>query len=432
MLDIKFVRENSDVVRENLKKKFQEQKLSLVDDVLSSDIKYRKILQEVESLKHERNVCSQEINKNLKSGMAKDSPDMITLFSRSKEIPQKIKELDESVLELKDSIRNMLMDLPNIIHDSVPIGKDDTKNVELERIGEPEEKDFEVLNHAEIAEQLGIADFETSAKTSGAGFYYLKGDLALLNMALINFARDYMMKENFMYVEPPLMIKADILRGVYSNDEIDAMSYKIEGEDLYLIATSEHSLIGGFIGKTLEEKDLPIRMTGYSMCFRKEIGSHGIDEKGLYRTHQFNKQEMIVICKPEDSYKYYHEILGYSKGVFEALGLPSRVLECCSGDLGDLKAKSADLEVWSPRRKGYFEVCSCSNLTDAQSRRLNIRVNTGTEKYFPHTLNNTVIATSRALVGILENYQNADGSITIPKVLVSYMGNKTKIEAKLK
>jgi seryl-tRNA synthetase len=310
----------------------------------------------------------------------------------------------------------------------VPIGEDHTKNVEVKRYGRPRKFNFEVQSHVKIIEKLGLADFDTSAETSGTGFYYIKDALGLLNMALVNYARDYMVRQGYQYVEPPLMIRKRVLEGVYSNDEIDEMSYKIEGEDLYLIATSEHPLIGMFIDKTLQKAELPVKITGFSACFRKEIGSHGIDEKGLYRTHQFNKQEMIVICEPKDSYRFYREMMNHSIEVFKGLGIPVRELECCSGDLADLKAKSADLEAWSPRKNDYFEITSCTNMEEAQARRLGIKVDDGQgNKYYAHTLNNTVIATSRAMVAILENFQNRDGTVDIPKALWPYMGGIKKL-----
>jgi seryl-tRNA synthetase len=425
MLDIKFIRENPDKVKENLKKKFQDEKIEKVDELLKKDTKYRELLQKSEKLRAERNNLTADINKAKKEGK-----DVKPIITKAKKIPDQIKEIEETQNKLKEDIKELLYQIPNMIHKSVPIGKNDKENVEKEVIGKPKDFSFEVKSHVEIAENLQIADFDTSAKTSGNGFYYLKGDLALLNMALVNYARDYMVKQDYQYIEPPLMIRKEILTGVYSHSEINEMAYKIEDEDLYLIATSEHPLIGMFINKIIKKEDLPIKITGFSACFRKEIGSHGIDEKGLYRTHQFNKQEMVVICEPEDSYKFYDEMNKHSKAVFKGLGLPIRELECCSGDLADLKAKSCDLEVWSPRKKEYFEVTSLTNMEAAQARRLNIKVTDGKEKYFAHTLNNTVIATSRAMVAILENYQNKDGSVTIPKALVKYMGGKTKIEAK--
>ena len=425
MLDIKFGRENPDKVKENIKKKFQDEKVKKVEELVKKDKEYRALLQKSEKLRAERNKITSEINQLKKQGK-----DISKLVKKAKDIPDEIKKIEETQNKLKVEIKEILYIIPNMIHKSVPIGKNDKENVEREKIGKPKKFDFKVKSHVEIAENLNIVDFDTSAKTSGNGFYYLKGDLALLNMALVNYARDYMVKQGYEYTEPPLMIRKNILTGVYSNAEIEQMAYKIEDEDLYLIATSEHPLIGMFINQTIKKEDLPIKLTGFSACFRKEIGSHGIDEKGLYRTHQFNKQEMIVICEPEDSYKFYDEMLKHSKAVFKGLGIPIRELECCSGDLADLKAKSCDLEAWSPRKNEYFEITSLTNMEEAQARRLNIKITDGKEKYFAHTLNNTVIATSRAMVAILENFQNKDGSVTIPKALVPYMNGKTKIEAK--
>lgn len=423
MLDPKFIRENPDKVKENIRKKFQEDKISLVDEFLKLDNEKRKLMQEAQKLRHERNELSKKINEAKKKG--KDAKEFMSVV---KEIPGKIKNIEEKQSKLDERITEILLIIPNMIHKSVPIGKNDKENVEVEKIGNPRKFDFEVKSHVEIAEKLDMVDFETSAETSGNGFYYMKGDLALLNMALVNFARDYMVSQGYKYVEPPLMIRKKVLTGVYSNEEIDAMSYKIDGEDLYLIATSEHPLIGMFINKTLKKNELPIKITGFSACFRREIGSHGIDEKGLFRTHQFNKQEMIVICEPKDSYKFYEEMMTHSKNIFKALGIPIRELECCSGDLADLKAKSADLEAWSPRKNGWIEITSCTNMEEAQARRLNIKVDDGKTKYFTHTLNNTAIATSRALVAILENFQNSDGTVDIPEVLWPYMGGKKKLK----
>jgi len=424
MLDIKFIRENPEKVKENIKKKFQDEKIKKVDELLKKDKEYRELLQKSEKLRAERNKITAEINKLKKQGK-----DFSKIIKEAKKIPGKIKETEETQNRLKGEIKEILFIIPNMIHESVPIGKDASENVERQVIGKPKKFDFEVKSHVEIAEKLKVVDFDTSAKTSGNGFFYLKGDLALLNMALVNYARDYMVRQGYEYIEPPLMIREEILKGVYSHEEIQQMAYKIEDEDLFLIATSEHPLIGMFINKTLKKEDLPIMVTGFSACFRKEIGSHGIDEKGLYRTHQFNKQEMVVICEPEDSYKFYDEMLNHSKEVFKGLDIPIRELECCSGDLADLKAKSADLEAWSPRKKEYFEITSCTNMEEAQARRLNIKVSEGKEKYFAHTLNNTVIATSRAMVAILENFQDKDGNVTIPKALVPYMGGKRKIKS---
>ena len=424
MIDIKFIRENPKLVKENIKKKFQNEKVKLVDEVLALDEKWRKLKHEEDSLRSERNQVSKEVSEAKKK---KDEKKANQLLKRAKEIPDKIVEIGEKRKKYEEDIKLIMYKIPNIIHSSVPIGKDSSENVEIKRIGIPKKFDFKVKSHVELGEELGMLDFDTSAEVSGKGFYYLKGDLALLNVALINFARDFMVSKNFEYIEPPLMIRKDILSGVYSNEEINAMSYKVEGEDLYLIATSEHPLIGQFIGKTLNKKDLPILQTGYSMCFRKEIGSHGIDEKGIYRTHQFNKQEMIVICDPADSYSWYDKMLGFSIDIFKALEIPIRILECCSGDLADLKAKSCDLEAWSPRQSKYFEITSLTNMEAAQARRLGIRIDDRGQKYFAHTLNNTVIATSRALVAIMENNQQKDGSIKIPKVLQQYMGGKKLI-----
>jgi len=425
MLDIKFIRENSEKVKENIKKKFQNEKIAKVDEILKKDKEYRELLQESEKLRHERNKITSDISEAKKLGKNVDE-----LLEKAKVIPEKIKEIEETQNRLRSEILDLLYIIPNMIHDSVPIGKNDKENVENEKIGVPKKFGFKVKSHVEVAENLGVVDFDIAAKISGNGFYFLKGKLGLLNMALINFAREFMVEHGFEYVEPPLMIRKEILQGVYSNEEIDSMAYKIEGEDLYLIATSEHPLIGMFMGKTLRKADLPIKITGFSACFRKEIGSHGIDEKGLYRTHQFNKQEMVVICEPKDSYKFYDEMMNHSKEIFKKLKLPIRELECCSGDLADLKAKSADLEVWSPRKQEYFEITSCTNMEEAQARRLGIKILDGKDKYHAHTLNNTAIATSRVLVAILENYQNKDSSIDIPKALHKYMNGLKKLEAK--
>jgi len=419
MIDIKLIRENPKLVKENIKKKFQEPKLVLVDKVKKLDEEWRKLKYNADSLRNKRNKISEEINKAKKA-----KQDIKLLVKKAKEIPEKIKKLEDKADKLQEQIKEIMYDIPNIIHKTVPLGKDDTENKEIKKIGKVKKFSFPVKSHVELGEELELLDFDTSAKVSGNGFYYMKGELAILNMALINFARDFMIKQGFSYVETPLMIRGEILNGVYSNAEIKAMVYKVEGEDLFLIATSEHPLIGQYINKTLQKKELPIKQTSYSMCFRKEIGSHGIDEKGIYRTHQFNKQEMIVICEPEDSYKWYDEMLKYSIELFKALEIPIRVLECCAGDLADLKAKSCDLEAWSPRQKKYFEITSLTNMEEAQARRLGIRINNGKRNYFAHTLNNTAIATSRALVSIMENHQQKDGSIKIPKTLWKYTGFK--------
>ncbi len=423
MIDIKLVRENPELVKEKLKKKFQEDRVYIIDKIRKKDVDWRNFKGRVDQLRHQRNLISQEIANAKKAGK-----NVSELMKKAKLIPDKIEEIENKSKKLESEIETLLKQIPNIIHESVPIGKDSSQNVVKEVIGKPIVPDFPVKNHAELAEALGIADFETSAETSGKGFFYLKGDLALLNQALISYARDFMVKKGYTYVETPFMIRKKVLEGVYSKSEIDQMAYKVEGEDLYLIATSEHPLIGMFIGKTLKKEDLPIKLTSYSMCFRKEIGSHGIDEKGLYRTHQFNKQEMVVICRPEDSYKYYDELLKLSKELFKALEIPIRENESCSGDLADLKAKGADLEAWSPRQKEYFEITSVTNMEEAQARRLGIKfVDEKNQRRFVHTLNNTAIATSRALVAIIENFQNKDGSINIPKVLQPYMNGKKVI-----
>jgi len=423
MIDIKIIRDNPELVKKNIKKKFQEVRLPFVDRAARLDAEWRKLKYEEDNLRSGRNKISEEINR-----AKKQKKDASGLIKRAKDIPGKIEKLQVRRKELEEEIKKIMFEIPNIIHHSVPIGKDASENVELKKIGKPRKFGFPVKSHVELGEGLGMLDFDDSARISGKGFYFLKGDLALLNMALINFARDYMVKQGFVYLEPPLMIRKQILDGVYSNAEIAQMAYKIEGEDLYMIATSEHPLIGQFIDKTIRKSELPVKQTAYSMCFRKEIGSHGIDEKGIYRTHQFNKQEMIVICAPEDSYKWYDAMLKYSVELFKMLKIPIRILECCSGDLADLKAKSCDIEAWSPRQKKYFELTSLTNMEEAQARRLNIRIEDKGRRYFAHTLNNTVIATSRALVAIMENNQQKDGSIKIPKVLWKYMGGKKVIK----
>ena len=427
MIDINLIRENPDLVKENIKKKFQDDKLPLVDKVKKLDEQWRKLKFEEEQLRKSRNDISKKIAEAKKSKNEKEAKSLMT---KAKKIPEEISESEQKRKKLEDKIKEIMYKIPNIIHKSVPIGKNDKENVEVKKFGKLQKFNFPVKSHVELGEDLGVLDFDTSAKTSGTGFYFMKGDLALLNMALINFSRDFMVKQKFEYVEPPLMIKKEVLSGVYSNTEIDAMSYKIENEDLYLIATSEHPLIGQFINKTINKSEIPILQTGYSMCFRKEIGSHGIDEKGIYRTHQFNKQEMVVICEPEDSYKWYEKMLNHSIELFKALEIPFRILECCSGDLADLKAKSCDLEAWSPRQNKYFEITSLTNMEESQARRLNIKIEDKGKRYYAHTLNNTVIATSRALVAIMENNQNKDGTINIPTVLQKYMGGKKKIEKK--
>ncbi len=427
MIDIKLIRENLELVKENIKKKFQDDKLILVDKVRKLDEKWRHSKYEEEQLRSQRNKISKEINQ-----AQKQKRDVTQLIKKAKEIPKKIENIQEKRKELESEIKQIMYQIPNIIHKSVPIGKDESENVEIKKIGKTSKKAYEILNHAELAEKLMGVDFESAREVSGNGFYYLLGELAMLHSAILAFARDYMIKQGFEYTIPPFMIRRKVVEGVMSFEEMDNMMYKIEGEDLYLIGTSEHSMIGKFIDKTILAKELPIKLTGYSPCFRKEVGAHGIEEKGLYRLHQFEKQEMIVICEPEDSYKWFEKILQYTVDVFEKLEIPIRILECCSGDLANLKAKSCDVEAWSPRQKKYFEVGSCSNLTDAQARRLDIRINNKENRYFAHTLNNTVLASPRALIALMENNQNKDGSINIPKVLWPYMNNIKKIEIKNK
>ena len=421
MLDIKFIRENSALVKKNMKKRYKDS--SLVDEFLVKDEKYRKLLYKTEQLKHQRNIVSAEIRV-----LKKDGKSAKVKILEAKTIPEEIAKNDHKIKKLKIEMLKILYNIPNMIDESVPIGKNDTENKEIEKVGKIEKKYFDVKGHVELSEKLGIVDFEISAKVSGKGFYYLIGDLALLNRALVNYAIDFMQEKGFTYVETPWMIKGDVLNSVFSHQEIEELVYKIDGEDLYPIATSEHSLIGMFGGKVIDEEKLPLLLCSFSPCFRKEIGSHGIDEKGLFRTHQFNKVEMVVLCKPKDSKKYYDKMLKIGKDFMKKLEFPFRVLECCSGDLALLKTKSCDLEYWSPRKKGYSEISSLSNMGDAQARRLGIKATDGKEKYFVHTLNNTVVAASRAMVAILENNQTKDGKIIIPKVLRPYMYGKKVIE----
>jgi seryl-tRNA synthetase len=425
MIDINILRKNPELVKENIKKKFQNEKLVLVEEVLKLDNEWKKIKYDEDQLRSKRNKISNEINKN-----KKEKKDVSGLLKEAKKIPEEIEKLEQKRIELEEKIKGIMMTIPNFIHESVPIGKDDSENKEIEKFGEPIVPNFEIINHAQLAEESKGADFDSARETSGNGFYYLTGDFALLHSAMLAFARDYMIKQGFEYVIPPFMIRKKVVEGVMSFKEMDNMMYKIEDEDLYLIGTSEHSMIGRFINKTLLSKNLPITLTSYSPCFRKEIGSHGIEEKGFYRLHQFEKQEMIVICEPEDSYKWYDKMLHFTVDVFRQLNVPVRTLECCSGDLADLKAKSADVEAWSPRQKKYFEVGSCSNLTDAQARRLNIRIEGKGKIYFAHTLNNTVLASPRALIAVLENNQQKDKSIKIPEPLWPYMLGKKVINHK--
>lgn len=424
MLDIRLIRENPDKVKENIKKKFQERKLDIVDKIRKKDVDWRNLKQRTDKLRQERNQISLEIAKAKKAGKNASQ-----LMKAAKIIPNKIEEIEKKMHKLEKEIESLLVQIPNIIHESVPVGKDASKNVEREKIGKMLQPVSQPKNHIELGESLGVLDFDSSAKTSGTGFYYMKGDLALLNQAIIKFAIDKMTSKGYTYVETPLMLRGEIIKSVVDLNDMQNQIYKIDGEDLYLIGTSEHSLIGRFRDKIFNEKELPVKNTSYSMCFRKEIGSHGIEEKGIFRTHQFNKIEMIVICNPSESEKFFEEMKNITIDLFRELEIPIRVLEICSGDLGDLKNKQIDVEAWSPVKKEYYEVGSCSNLTDAQARKLKIRsINSKGERFVPHTLNNTAIATSRALIAIMENHQNSDGTINIPKVLHKYMNGKTKIE----
>ncbi|MEK6925271.1 MAG: serine--tRNA ligase [Nanoarchaeota archaeon] len=420
MFDIKFLRENPDKVKDNIKKKHKTDRLKLVDEALLKDKKWRELKGDVDNLRAERNKLSKAVGDAKKAGK-----DTKKILKEAGEIPEKIEALEKKMYSLEEELAIILSRIPNMMHESVAIGKDDCDNVSMRKIGKPKDFNFEVKNHAEIAENLGVVDFDASSKTSGNGFYYLQGDLALLNQALIRFAIDKLVSKGFTYVETPLMLRGNVMSNVTDLNDMKNQIYKMDEEDLYLIGTSEHSMIGRYIDTILTEKQLPMKFASYSMCFRKEIGSHGIDEKGLYRSHQFNKVEMVVICKPEDSMKFYEEIQAVTIEIFRDLDIPIRILGICSGDLGDLKHVQVDIEAWSPRKKSYFEVGSCSNLTDAQARKLKIRVDPGNkDKYVPHTLNNTAIATSRAMVAILENYQQKDGSVEIPKVLLPYMHGK--------
>jgi seryl-tRNA synthetase len=426
MIDIKLIRENPDLVKGNIKKKFQDDKLELIDKVIDLDTKWRKEKKKVDDLRAERNKISEEINKLMKDGKKTEAKGLIT---KAKEIPAKIDKIEAKAGKLADEINSIMMKIPQIIHESVPLGKSDEENVELEIIGEAKVPDYEVFNHAELAEKLGGLDLESARKTSGQGFYFLKGDIARLHSAILTYAKDFMIERGFEYCVPPYMIRSDVVKGVMSFEEMDAMMYGIEGEDLYMIGTSEHAMIGMYKDETLQKSSIPQAVTSYSACFRKEKGAHGIEEKGLYRVHQFEKQEMIVVCEPEDSYSWYEKMLNWTVEFFRDMDIPVRKLECCSGDLADLKAKSADVEAWSPRQKKYFEVGSCTNMEDAQARRLGIKINGGKGNYFAHTLNNTVVASPRALIALMENNQLKDGSIKIPKKLQPYMGGLKKIEA---
>jgi len=425
MLDIKFVRENPEKVKENIKKKFQDQKLPLVDEAIELDEKQRKLKLEGDNLRSERNNISNSIGALMREKKIDEANEM---KAKVKEINERLVTLEEEETTLGQELKKRMMVIPNIIDDTVPIGKDDTENVEVEKFGEPVVPTYEVPYHADIMATLNGIDKDSSGRTSGNGFYYLMGDAARLHSAMISYARDFMIDKGFIYAIPPFMIRSDVVTGVMSFAEMEAMMYKIEGEDLYLIGTSEHSMIGKFKDQIVKEAELPICMTSYSPCFRKEVGAHGIEERGVYRVHQFEKQEMVVLCKPEESMDWYNKMWSYTVEFFRTLDIPVRTLECCSGDLADLKVKSCDIEAWSPRQQKYFEVGSCSNLTDAQSRRLGIRAKGEKENYLVHTLNNTVLATPRALIAFLENNYNEDGTINVPKALQPYMGGKTLIE----
>ena len=429
MLDIKFVRENPDVVKENIRKKFQDQKIPMVDEVIALDQENRNIKQEVESLRANKNKISKQIGALMAQGKKEEAEEVKKEVAAS---GARIDELSAREKEVEEKIKTIMMTIPNIIDPSVPVGKDDSENVEIERFGEPVVPEFEVPYHAEIMESFDGLDLDSARKVAGNGFYYLMGDIARIHSAVISYARDFMINKGFTYCVPPFMIRSDVVTGVMSFAEMDAMMYKIEGEDLYLIGTSEHSMIGKFIDTILPEDTLPRTLTSYSPCFRKEKGAHGLEERGVYRIHQFEKQEMIVVCKPEDSKMWFDKLWQNTVELFRTLDIPVRTLECCSGDLADLKVKSIDVEAWSPRQKKYFEVGSCSNLGDAQARRLKIRVNGENGKYFAHTLNNTVVAPPRMLIAFLENNLNADGSVNIPKALQQYMGGIEKIVPKHK
>ncbi len=425
MLDIKFVRENPDIVKQNIKNKFQENKLGLVDEVIELDSQSRAAKQEADNLRAERNKISKQIGGLMAQGKKDEAEEMKTKVNAQS---QRLTELEAAETELEEKIKKIMMTIPNIIDPSVPIGKDDSENVEVKRYGDPVVPDFEIPYHTEIMEKLKGIDLDSARKVAGNGFYYLMGDIARLHSAVISYARDFMIDRGFTYCIPPFMIRSDVVTGVMSFAEMDAMMYKIEGEDLYLIGTSEHSMIGKFIDTILPEETLPQTLTSYSPCFRKEKGAHGLEERGVYRIHQFEKQEMIVVCNPEESPKWFDILWQNTVDLFRSLDIPVRTLECCSGDLADLKVKSVDVEAWSPRQKKYFEVGSCSNLGDAQARRLKIRVVGENGKYFAHTLNNTVVAPPRMLIAFLENNLNADGSINIPKALQPYMGGKAVIK----
>ncbi len=427
MLDLKFVRENPEIVKENLRKKFQDHKIELVDKVIAYDEESRKTQYEADNIRAERKKASKLIGALMGQGKKEEAEELKVKVTKSGEY---LSQLEQKETELAEKIKDIMMIIPNIIDDDVPIGKDDSFNVEVQKYGEPVVPDFEIPYHAEIMESFNGLDLDSARKVAGNGFYYLMGDIARLHSAVISYARDFMIDRGFTYCVPPFMIRSDVVKGVMSFAEMEAMMYKIEGEDLFLIGTSEHSMIGKFIDTILKEENLPYTLTSYSPCFRKEKGAHGIEERGVYRIHQFEKQEMIVVCKPEESRMWFNKLWQNTVDLFRSLDIPVRTLECCSGDLADLKVKSIDVEAWSPRQKKYFEVGSCSNLGDAQARRLKIRVNGENGKYFAHTLNNTVVAPPRMLIAFLENNIDAEGNVKIPKVLQPYMGGMEKIVKK--
>ena len=428
MIDIELIRQNPEMVKENIRKKFQDKKLPLVDEVIKLDKEYRSIKQEVDTLRAMRNKLSSEIGLLMKDKKIEQANEIKQQVVSNN---QKIADLETKEDTLSKQIKKIMMTIPNIIAEDVPLGENDSKNVEGKRFLQPKTPDFDIPYHTDILEKLNGIDIDSARRTSGQGFYYLLGDIARLHSAILTYARDFMIDKGFTYVIPPYMIRSDVVTGVMSFDEMENMMYKIEGEDLYLIGTSEHSMIGRFMGQILDEKKLPLTLTSYSPCFRKEKGAHGIEERGIYRIHQFEKQEMIVICKPEDSEEWYNKMWNYSVELFVSMEIPVRQLICCSGDLADLKYKSCDIEAWSPRQQKYFEVCSCSNLTDAQARRLGIKYkNEKGENVYAHTLNNTVVAPPRMLIAFIENHLQKDGSVTIPKVLQPYMGGKTIIQCK--
>jgi seryl-tRNA synthetase len=421
MIDIKYIRENSDLVKENIKKKFQDEKLGLVDEVYEYDKTYREYKKEIDDLRAKRNDYSSKIGTFMRDGKKDEAEEIKAVMNK---INERIAKLEESEENLSKEIKMRMMVIPNFIDESVPIGEDDSKNVELEKFGDPVVPDYEIPYHADIIATFNGLDKEAAGRTSGEGFYFLVGDIARLHEAMIAYARDYMIEKGFTYVIPPFMIRSDVVNGVMSFKEMEAMMYKIENEDLFLIGTSEHSMIGRFKDQIIKETELPITLTSYSPCFRKEGGSHGLEERGLYRVHQFEKEEMIVLCKPEDSMDWYNKMWKYTVDIFRNMDVPVRTLECCSGDLADLKVKSCDVEAWSPRQQKYFEVGSCSTLGDAQARRLGIRTKGEDKTYFVHTLNNTVVASPRGLIALIENNYQSDGSIKVPKVLQPYMGGK--------